>query len=194
MLSAAKLRKGLYKLDFSFKKSVDSQYKARVAATAPVKEVDAYIFCTSSKYLGERLFPFQSLLIKVMYGLWEKYPISEDEQKVIDYMKNVWYIDWNLTKRDPKKFIEILILVLGRRCLKGSEKVLDPITGEQIPIEKLYKRQAAQVLTLDKKYRLQKTNTTTVYDNGTKTCYKLTTRTGRNISATSNHPFLTIDG
>ena len=105
---------------FNFKLAVDQQYKLRVKATAPVKEVDAYIFCTSSKYLGERLFPFQSLLIKVMYGLWEKYPLSEDEQKVINSLKNVWQIDWDLSKRDPKKFIEILILVLGRRSGKSS--------------------------------------------------------------------------
>ena len=105
---------------FRFKKLVDTQYASRVAATAPIKEVDAYIFCTSSKYLGERLFPFQSLLIKVIYGLWEKYPLNEDEQKVIDIMKNVWHIDWELATRDPQKFVEILILVLGRRSGKSS--------------------------------------------------------------------------
>lgn len=105
---------------FSFKKAVDTQYAARVKATAPVEEVDAYIFCTSSKYLGERLFPFQALLLKVIYGLWEKYPVSESEQKVLDIMKNVWNIDWDLANRDPAKFVEILILVLGRRSGKSS--------------------------------------------------------------------------
>lgn len=106
--------------NFSFKDSVDKQYSARVKATAPIKEVDAYIFCTSSKYLGERLFPFQALLIKVMYGLWEKYPITEDEQNIIDILRNEWNIDWKLIDRDPTKFIEILILVLGRRSGKSS--------------------------------------------------------------------------
>lgn len=106
--------------DFSFKKAVEKQYIDRIRATAPIKEVDAYMFCTSSKYLGERLFPFQSLLIKVMYGLWEKYPITEDEQKVLDDLKEKWYIDWDLKERDPQKFIEILILVLGRRSGKSS--------------------------------------------------------------------------
>lgn len=105
---------------FNFKELVDSQYASRVAATAPIKEVDAYIFCTSSKYLGERLFPFQSLLIKVMYGLWKKYPLDNDEQKIIDILKNVWNIDLKLAERDPQKFIEILILVLGRRAGKSS--------------------------------------------------------------------------
>lgn len=106
--------------EFSFKKRIDVQYKSRVAATAAIDEVDAYIFCTSSKYLGEKLFPFQSLLIKVIYGLWEKYELSEGEQKVLDIMKNIWHVDWELTKRDPKKFVEILILVLGRRSGKSS--------------------------------------------------------------------------
>lgn len=105
---------------FSFKHKVKSQYKTRVDATAPTNEVDAYIFCTSSKYLGERLFPWQSLIIKIIYGLWKKYPITEEEQEIINILKTEWHIDLDLENRDPKKFIEILILVLGRRSGKSS--------------------------------------------------------------------------
>ena len=103
-----------------FKVQIKKQYDARVAATAPIKEVDAYIFCTSTKYLGENLFPWQSLAIKVIYGLWEKYPIIEEEQKILDTLKDEWHIDLNLAERDPGAFIEILILVLGRRAGKSS--------------------------------------------------------------------------
>ncbi len=106
--------------NFNFRASVDAQYKTRIKATAPVKEVDAYIFCTSSKYLGERLFPWQSLAIKIIYGLWNDYAVTEEEQEILDTLKNEWQIDLNLLERDPGQFIEILILVLGRRSGKSS--------------------------------------------------------------------------
>lgn len=182
---------------FTFKERVKSQYRTRLQATAPIKEVDAYIFCTSSKYLGERLFAWQSLAIKIIYGLWIKYPITEKEQEVIDLLKEEWHIDFDLAKRDPGRFIEILILVLGRRsgkCLKEGSLVIDPKTGERVPIEDLYKGGIARVLTLKDNLKIKKGFTTEVHDNGIKPCYKLTTRTGRNISATGNHPFKTLHG
>lgn len=104
----------------SFKQTVQKRYDARVKATAPIPEVDAYIFCTSSKYLGERLFPFQSLIIKILYGLWEKYPIMPEEQEVIDILKDEWCIDLDLDNRDTSQYVEILILVFGRRSGKSS--------------------------------------------------------------------------
>ena len=104
----------------SFKDKVIQQYADRVKATAPIPEVDAYIFCTSSKYLGERLFPWQSLAIKIIYGLWKKYLINEEEQLVIDQLKNEWHLNLDLENRDVNQFIEILILVLGRRSGKSS--------------------------------------------------------------------------
>lgn len=106
--------------NFNFKDIINKQYQARLTATAPIKEVDAYIFCTSSKYLGEHLFPWQSLGIKLIYGLWEKYPITKDEQEIIDILKNIWHLDFNLTTRNPKQIVEILILVFGRRSGKSS--------------------------------------------------------------------------
>ncbi len=106
--------------NFSFKNVIDKQYEARLKATAPIKEVDAYIFCTSSKYLGERLFPWQSLALKIIYGLWKKYSITEEEQEIIDLLREVWHLNFDLENRDPKQIIEILILVLGRRGGKSS--------------------------------------------------------------------------
>lgn len=106
--------------DFNFKDIVDKQYEARLKATAPIPEVDAYVFCTSSKYLGERLFPWQSLTIKILYGLWKKYPITKEEQEVIDLLKEKWHINFDLENRNPQQVVEILILVLGRRSGKSS--------------------------------------------------------------------------
>lgn len=180
--------------DLNFKDIVCKQYDARIKATAPIKEVDAYVFCTSSKYLGEHLFPWQSLAVKVIYSLWQKYPITDKEQEIIDILKEVWHINLDLENRDPRQVVEILILVFGRRCLKETERVLDPGTGERIAIKDLYARQVGQILTLDSAYKLHKAAATEIFDNGEQECFKITTRTGRTISATANHPFLTIAG
>lgn len=107
-------------MSFSFKETVDKKYQERYEATAPIKEVDALTFVTSSKFLDERPFPFQSLVLKLLYGLWEKYPISEEEQKLLDIFKHNWGININVAEKDPNQFIEILILVLGRRSGKTS--------------------------------------------------------------------------
>lgn len=106
--------------DFNFKQAVQQRYADRVSATAPIPEVDAYIFCTSSKYLGEKLFPIQSLIIKLVYRLWKKYPITPEEQKILDTLKKNWYIDLDLDNRPIDQIVEILILVLGRRSSKTA--------------------------------------------------------------------------
>jgi len=107
-------------MSYSFKKIVEDEYTQRVQATAPIKEVDAITFVTSSKYLDEKPFPFQSLVIKLMYGLWKKYPISADEQKILNILRENWGINIDLKTRDLNQFVEILILVVGRRGTKTS--------------------------------------------------------------------------
>lgn len=107
-------------MSFSFKDHTNKAYTQRVEATAAIPEVDAITFLTSSKYLDERPFPFQSLTIKLLYGLWEKYPISPSEQAIIDSLQDTWGIDINLAARDLNQFIEVMILVIGRRGSKTS--------------------------------------------------------------------------
>jgi len=104
----------------TFKDLVDKKYEERVLLTAPIEPVDALTFITSHKWLGERPFPFQSLVLKLLYGLWEKYPITEEEQKIIDILKTEWNIDLDLEHRNAKQVIEVLILVIGRRGSKSS--------------------------------------------------------------------------
>ncbi|MCK4358479.1 MAG: hypothetical protein KAW92_07005 [Candidatus Cloacimonetes bacterium] len=104
----------------SFKDIVNKKYEDRVALTAPVEPVDALTFVTSHKWLGERPFPFQSLLLKLLYKLWEKYPITEKEQELIDILKDEWSIELDLENRNVNQVIDTLILVIGRRGSKSS--------------------------------------------------------------------------
>ncbi len=86
------------------------------------------------------------------------------------------------------------------RCLTGDTLITDAKTGEQRTIESLFedyknKKKLPNVLTLDEKTSKLKTGKITkVYNNGIKKVYKLKTASGREIVATSNHPFYTFSG
>lgn len=107
-------------MSFNFKDIVEKHYEERLKATAPVPEVDAFQFLIGSKWLDETPFPFQSLVIKLLYGLWEKYPLTQAEIDLLEVLKNNWGINLDLENRDINTFIEVLILVVGRRGTKTS--------------------------------------------------------------------------
>ena len=78
------------------------------------------------------------------------------------------------------------------KCLVGSTEIVDPATGYVTTIDNLYKQglTISQAITLDTEKTLLKVNPITdVIANGKKPVFKLTTRTGREITATANHPF-----
>ena len=85
----------------------------------------------------------------------------------------------------------------GRRigkCLPGDTKILDPNTGERIPVEVLYNRGKAHLVTMKEDYKLSPHFTNEILDNGIKEVFRVTTKTGRHIDATGNHPLFTAKG
>lgn len=113
------------------------------------------------------------------------------------------YLNW--TARDyqipilneMKRSLRV-VLRLGRRlgkCLTGDSLIPDPVTGKYKRIDELYKKQKANVWSFDtESYKTVSTSTSIITDNGIKDVYKLVTQSGREIKATGNHPFWTIDG
>jgi len=104
----------------SFKDLVNEKYNEKTELLSPIETVDALTFVTSHKWLGERPFPFQSFVIKVLYGLWQKYSFTEEEKQLLEILKNEWEIDFHFETRDINQLIEVLILVIGRRGSKSS--------------------------------------------------------------------------
>lgn len=82
-----------------------------------LEEVDAIEFMTSPKFLGEKLLPVQSLIVKILYRLWWKYPPTKEEQAILDILRNEWNIDIDLDRQEAVLF---LILVLRRRSTKST--------------------------------------------------------------------------
>ncbi len=81
-------------------------------------------------------------------------------------------------------------------CLSG-DTLIQLVSGERIPIKQLAERQTqtpVQVFAVHEDYKIHKATMTKVFYSGKKTVYKLKTRSGFEIKASSNHPFLKIGG
>ncbi len=83
------------------------------------------------------------------------------------------------------------------KCLPGDVEVVDAASGRLVRVEDLYSGAASltETVTCDTgSLKLQVGRVSAAMDNGVKPVYRLTTRTGRQIEATANHPFYTFEG
>lgn len=127
--------------------------------------------------------------------LWAKTHIITYDNALKKYVPWTarWYQAEMLRDTSRKKVYQC-----GRRigkCLDGSVKIFDPITGENIKVSDLYERQQANVLALSEKdFKLKYADTTIVTDNGIKEVFRVTLKTGKHIEVTGNHPFYKLEG
>jgi replicative DNA helicase len=78
-------------------------------------------------------------------------------------------------------------------CLTGETLVYLPETGTYKPIEQLVGQAGFQVLALNtESWKLEPCQVKRAFATGCKPVYRVTTRLGRTIRATSNHKFLTV--
>ena len=85
----------------------------------------------------------------------------------------------------------------GRRigkCIPGHTRVFNPKTGERVTAEELYKQGRAHFVTMTDDYKMSPHFTNEITDNGIKEVFRVTTKSGRHIDATGNHPLFTAKG
>ena len=85
------------------------------------------------------------------------------------------------------------------RCLTADTEVYRAQDGKKYQLGELYQlnqngKKLPRIYSLDKDSKLRQGKIKAVYNNGTKDIYKLKTRLGKSIKATSNHPFKTLGG
>lgn len=82
-----------------------------------------------------------------------------------------------------------------RECLVGDTQIMNAATGEICKLEGLYKKKTKiSLLAMDKKGKIEPVQAEEVSCSGKKRIFELTTRSGRSIKASSNHPFFTPEG
>jgi replicative DNA helicase len=81
-----------------------------------------------------------------------------------------------------------------RECLAGDTLVRRADTGEAVPIRELVGHSDVPVWTLDEHLRLRTGIMTDVWSTGRKPVFRLKLASGRCMTATANHPLLTVHG
>lgn len=81
------------------------------------------------------------------------------------------------------------------KCLPADTRVIDGATGVPERIDALMERNRdPQVCALNQMGRITSAQGSALHKNGTKNVFKLTTRNGRTVRATANHPLLSFSG
>jgi len=100
------------------------------------------------------------------------------------------------TAEEIFSFIEPFAGYGFNRCLTGNAQIVDAKTGKIFLMREIVEKKLKnlQISTLDNSLRLAKAKILNVYKNGKKPIYQITTRLGKKIEATANHPFLKFSG
>jgi DNA polymerase-3 subunit alpha len=104
-----------------------------------------------------------------------------------------------VNKRIAEKVFNLIEFFAGygfNKCVVGSTEIIDADSGKVITVEDLFDRKeiAGSTFGCDDNLKIVKARIKNVIYNGVKPVYKLKTILGRQITATSNHPFLTASG
>ncbi|WP_449343735.1 replicative DNA helicase [Streptosporangium canum] len=81
-------------------------------------------------------------------------------------------------------------------CLTADTRILRADTGAEVPLRELLDsgERDIPVWSLDERLRLIPRTMTHVFSSGVKEVFKLRLKSGREVEATANHPFMTYDG
>jgi DNA polymerase-3 subunit alpha len=80
------------------------------------------------------------------------------------------------------------------KCLTGDSKIYAFDSGKQITLKDAYQQGLSSVASLQSNDKMGKGQVIDIMENGVKPVFNLTTMLGKNLSATDNHPFLTLEG
>jgi replicative DNA helicase len=108
-------------------------------------------------------------------------------------------LDRKLAGLQPANLVVIAARPSMGKCLAEGTRVVDPKTGVLIAVEELFEnpdlQETAHVLSLnEKQIHLVTAAPSAVAFNGVRDVFRVTTRLGREVTATANHPLLTIKG
>lgn len=82
------------------------------------------------------------------------------------------------------------------KCVSGETKIINADNGESVKIKELYQNRklAEKTFSLDENNKIKESRILDVISNGKKPVFEVRTESGRKITVTDNHPFLTSSG
>lgn len=156
-----------------------------------VDQAERTIFEVSTKRSASFFFPLRPLLNEAFEKIDTLYHDKGVTTGVDTGFADLNYITSGLQDGD-------LIIIAARpsmgKCLTAHTLIDHPLTGERLTIEEFVQRKIPVVFGLSDTGRVRATTVEAWVDSGVKPCYRVTTRTGRQVEVTGHHPFLTVQG
>src|SRR5918993_854521 len=135
----------------------------------------------------------ESLVYQVAQGR-----VTEDYHSLRDVLTGFPDLDRLTSGLQPANLIIVAARPAVGKCLAQDTLITEASTGARMTVGELVRRGRAgedlRLHTLDEDWRFHTVRPSAFLDNGIKPVFRLTTRTGRTIRATGNHPFRTLDG
>ena len=156
-----------------------------------VNEAEELIFNIGDKRLKDDYHEIRKLLMKSMTDIETLYARGDS---ITGLSTGFPDLDEMTSGFQPSNLVIVAARPSMGKCLESSTLITDPETGERHSIGEFVEMRRPTILNLSSRGKTQKAEVTDWIPNGTKECFRVTTRTGRSITATSNHPFLTVDG
>ncbi len=103
----------------------------------------------------------------------------------------------NVEEKNATEIFDLMALFAEygfNKCLVGSTKIHDFSSGKQISLVDAYQQGISSVASLQNSDKIGEGQIIDIMENGIKPVFHLTTMLGKEISATDNHPLLTLEG
>ena len=127
--------------------------------------------------------------------------ISKKKEALINQNHEIFIdgaVSNGLAKKDAEEIWNLIVKFAGygfNKCVVGETQIIDAETGESTTVEELFRsKRPFSIHALDDQQKLVKRKVKDVVWNGVRQTYDVTTRSGRRLRATANHPLRTFDG
>ncbi|MDJ0960495.1 MAG: replicative DNA helicase [Acidimicrobiia bacterium] len=170
------------------------------AMDEPISQVldrsEQAVFTVSERRIGDGLAPIDPLLGPAIEKAEELNRLGAEVTGIPTGFRD---LDNKLAGLHPTNLLIIAARPGMGKCVSASTEIVDPKTGALTTIGDMVQQRADHgthhVLALDPDgLRFNVGAPIEYHDNGVRETYRLTTRLGRTITATDNHPFLTLNG
>ncbi len=170
------------------------------AMDEPISQVldrsEQAVFTVSERRIGDGLAPIDPLLGPAIERAEELNRLGAEVTGIPTGFRD---LDNKLAGLHPTNLLIIAARPGMGKCLSASAEIVDPKTGALTTIGDMVQHRADHgthhVLALDPDgLKFEVGAPVEYHDNGIRETYRLTTRLGRSITATDNHPFLAVNG
>ncbi|MFN2490743.1 MAG: replicative DNA helicase [Actinomycetota bacterium] len=158
---------------------------------AAVDHAEELVYAVGDRRLRNDVQPIHKLLVENMEAIEALYDRGEHVTGLASGFPD---LDEKTAGFQPSNLIIVAARPSMGKCGSGGTLLVDPETGERVTLKSFVDERRSNVLTAAADGSVVPARVSDWIESGIQECWRLTTRTGRSIDVTAEHPFLTVSG